>query len=68
MKAEGRTIGDLIEPRREKAVPSGYPDLPYVGLEHIEAHPTRLIGSVPSTRMRSTTKRFYSGDVRFANL
>jgi type I restriction enzyme S subunit len=68
MKAEGRTIGDLIEPRREKAVPSEHPDLPYIGLEHIEAHSTRLLGFVPATQMRSTAKRFYSGDVLYSRL
>jgi type I restriction enzyme S subunit len=64
----GRTIGDLIEPRREKAIPSEHPDLPYIGLEHIESHSTRLLGSVPATQMRSTAKRFYSGDVLYSRL
>ncbi len=64
----GRTIGDLVEPRREKAIPSEHPDLPYIGLEHIESHSTRLLGSVPATQMRSTAKRFYSGDVLYSRL
>jgi type I restriction enzyme S subunit len=68
MMAQGRTIGDLIEPRREKAVPSQHPNLSYVGLEHIESHSTRLVGSVPATQMRSTAKRFYSGDVLYSRL
>jgi type I restriction enzyme S subunit len=63
-----RTIRDLIEPRREKAIPSEHPDLPYIGLEHVESHSTRLLGSVPATQLRSTAKRFYSGDVLYSRL
>ena len=68
MKAEGRTIADLLKPRCEKAIPMEHPDLPYIGLEHVEAHTTRLLGSVPATEMRSTAKRFYSGDVLYSRL
>src|SRR4051812_3129221 len=67
----GRTvkcIGNSVKPRVEKAIPSAHPDLPYVGLEHIEAHTTKLLGSVPATEMRSTAKRFYSGDVLYSRL
>jgi len=42
--------------------------LPYIGLEHIEAHTTKLLGSVPATEMRSTANRFYSGDVLYSRL
>jgi len=68
MKAEGTTIGDLLKPRREKAIPSECPDLPYIGLEHVEAHTTKLLGSVPATEMKSTANRFCSGDVLYSRL
>lgn len=68
MKAEGRTIGALLKPRREKAIPAEHPDLPYVGLEHVEAHTTRLLGSVPATEMKSTANRFRMGDVLYSRL
>jgi type I restriction enzyme S subunit len=68
MKAEGTTIGVLLKPRREKAIPAECPDLPYIGLEHVEAHTTRLLGSVPATEMKSTANRFCSGDVLYSRL
>lgn len=68
MKEEGRTIGELVHPRSEKAHPKDFPNLAYVGLEHVEAHTMRILGSVPATEMRSTAKRFYSGDVLYSRL
>ena len=68
MKGEGGTIGALLQPRREKAIPAAHPDLPYIGLEHVEAHTTKLLGSVPATEMRSTANRFYTGDVLYSRL
>jgi len=68
MKEEGRTIGALLKPRREKVIPATHPELPYIGLEHIEAHTTKLLGSVPATQMRSTANRFYAGDVLYSRL
>jgi len=62
------SLGKLLSPRREKAMPSEHPDLPYIGLEHVEAHSTKLLGFVPATEMRSTAKRFYSGDVLYSRL
>lgn len=63
-----RMLGELVKPRKEKATPSEYPDRPFIGLEHIEAHTMRLIGSVLASDMRSTAKRFYSGDVLYSRL
>ncbi len=68
MKAEGRTIGDLLKPRREKAIPAEHPHLSYIGLEHVESHTTKLLGSVPATEMKSTANRFCLGDVLYSRL
>lgn len=65
---EGRTIGEALRPRREKAQPAEHPDLPYIGLEHVEAHSMRLLGSVPAETMRSQANRFYVGDVLYSRL
>ncbi|MGI8437264.1 MAG: hypothetical protein ACR2NX_10220 [Chthoniobacterales bacterium] len=62
------TIGTLLKPRREKAVPAEHPDLSYIGLEHVQAHTSKLLGSVPATEMRSTANRFYTGDVLYSRL
>ena len=61
-------LGEIVQPRRWKASPGDHPDLHYIGLEHIEAHTTRLLGSVPATEMRSTANRFQSGDVLYSRL
>jgi hypothetical protein len=61
-------LKELVHPRREKAIPVEHPELPYIGLEHVEAHTTKLLGSVPAAEMRSTANRFYSGDVLYSRL
>ena len=68
MTEEEMTIGDVLQPRREKAQPSAHPELPYIGLEHVEAHTTRLLGSVPAHTMRSQANRFCAGDVLYSRL
>lgn len=68
MKEEGKQIGRLLKPRREKAVPMEHADLPYIGLEHVEAHTTRLLGQASSSEMKSAANRFYAGDVLYSRL
>jgi type I restriction enzyme S subunit len=76
VKAEGKRqkaqieipLAEWVVPRAEKAMPSDYPDEPYLGLDDIEAHTTRLIGSKSSETMKSTAKRFYPGDVLYSRL
>lgn len=58
----------IVQPRRGKSSPADHPDLPYIGLEHVEAHTTRLVGSVPATEMKSTANRFKPGDVLYSRL
>ncbi|HYN76421.1 MAG TPA: hypothetical protein VES73_01345, partial [Lamprocystis sp. (in: g-proteobacteria)] len=62
------TLAEIITPRKEKALPSDAPDLPFLGLEHIEAHTMRILGSVPAGTMRSSVNRFYAGDVLYSRL
>ena len=62
------TLKEIVQPRRGKSSPADHPDLPYIGLEHVEAHTTRLLGSVPATEMRSTANRFQPGDVLYSRL
>lgn len=67
-KTKAPSIAEVVIPRREKVSPSLYPHLPYVGLEHIEAHTTKLLGTTPASQMRSAANRFYSGDVLYSRL
>lgn len=68
MSDEGIPLGEAVIPRVEKAVPADFPDEPYLGLDDVEAHTTRLLGSKPSASMKSTAKRFYPGDVLYSRL
>ncbi|MBL8252315.1 MAG: restriction endonuclease [Candidatus Competibacter sp.] len=61
-------LGDVIKPRREKAIPIEFPDLPYIGLEHVAAHTMQLTGYSRSGNMVSTANRFYQGDVLYSRL
>jgi type I restriction enzyme S subunit len=62
------TLCQQVRPRKEKALPSNHPELPYVGLEHIEAHTAKLLGTVASAEMKSPANRFYQGDVLYSRL
>ena len=61
-------IREALAPRNEKVAPADYPELPYIGLDDIEAHSMRLLGSKPAASMKSSAKRFYPGDVLYARL
>ena len=61
-------IGDVLIPRNEKVTPADYPELPYIGLDDVEAHSMRLLGSKSAASMKSSAKRFYPGDVLYSRL
>ncbi len=61
-------LNEIIAPRREKGSPCQYPDLPFIGMEHVEAHTMKILGTVPSGTMRSNANRYYSGDVLYGRL
>ena len=65
---EAVPIGEALAPRNEKVAPADYPELPYIGLDDIEAHSMRLLGSKPAASMKSSAKRFYPGDVLYSRL
>ena len=62
------TLGEITGKPRPKVRPQEFSHLRYIGLEHVEAHTTRLLGSVPATDVRSATGRFFSGDVMYGRL
>ena len=65
--ASGR-LSDFIRPRSEKVPPSNFPDMPFIGMDHVEAHTTKIVGSVPAGRMKSAAARFFPGDVLYGRL
>ena len=62
------SLSDFIEPRAEKVLPRNFPHLPFIGMDHVEAHTTRIVGSVPSGQMKSKASRFWKDDVLYGRL
>ena len=61
-------LSDFIKPRGEKVSPSDFPDMPFIGMDHVEAHTTKIVGHVPSRQMKSSASRFYQNDVLYGRL
>ena len=61
-------LSTLIEPRGEKASPLDHPEMPFIGMDHVEAQTGRVIGYVPASQMKSAAARFYAGDVLYGRL
>jgi type I restriction enzyme S subunit len=68
MNDEGIPLVQCVTPRTEKAMPSDFSAEPFLGLDDVEAHTTRLLGTKPSASMKSSAKRFYPGDVLYSRL
>jgi hypothetical protein len=62
------TLGEIVEPSRVRALPSEEPELPYVGLEHVESQTMRLAGQGHAYDVRSSSIRFSTGDVLYARM
>ncbi|MBL8340220.1 MAG: restriction endonuclease subunit S [Rubrivivax sp.] len=48
--------------------PADHPDLPFIGMEHVEAHTMKILGTVPAAQMKSAAVRFQPGDVLYGRL
>ena len=62
------SLSDFVTPRGERVSPADFPDLPFIGMDHVEAHTTRIIGSVPARQMKSNASRFCKHDVLYGRL
>lgn len=62
------TLGEATKPMQKRVNPQDYPDLPYIGMENVEAHTMRLLGTVPAKEMKSTADTFSAGDVLYGRL
>jgi type I restriction enzyme S subunit len=65
---EWTTIGEITDPERKRVKPQDYPHLDFVGMDNIEAHTMRLLGTVPASEMRSTVEYFEPDDVLYGRL
>ena len=61
-------LGEAVKPSRPRVKPSNYPELPFIGMEHIEAHSMKLLGTVPAKTMKSSAVHFKPGDVLYGRL
>jgi len=67
---EPRRIGDLVDVVPEVMKPGELPGpaQAFVGLQHIESHTGRRIGSLPLGSEKGDKRRFQSGDIVYGNL
>lgn len=61
-------LKEIAQPTRPRESPKDFPALPFIGMENIEAHTMRLLGTVPASTMRSNAVHFYSSDVLYGRL
>ena len=61
-------LGEVVQPRKEKANPQKLGDLPFIGLEHVEAHSSRLLGTSRASDVKSAVVIFKAGDVLYGRL
>jgi type I restriction enzyme S subunit len=62
------TLGEVNEPSRARALPSDAPDLPYVGMEHVESQTMKLLGQGEASSLKSSSVRFNKGDVLYGKM
>ncbi|MDQ6879702.1 MAG: restriction endonuclease subunit S, partial [Candidatus Dormibacteraeota bacterium] len=58
----------MIAPSKEKVDPRKFPNQPYVGLEHVEAHTMRVLSHGRGGDVESTKSTFMKGDVLYGKL
>lgn len=62
------TLGEVNVPSRTKALPADFPELPFVGMEHIESKTMRLLGRANAGDVRSSCAKFNAGDVLYGKM
>ena len=61
-------LKQLVSPSKEKVEPVEEPDVPYIGLEHIESNTTRIIDHGFARDTMSTKTRFFAGSILYGKL
>ncbi|MCP5526921.1 MAG: restriction endonuclease subunit S [Verrucomicrobiales bacterium] len=62
------TLGEVNVPTRARALPSEAPDLPYVGMEHVQSQTMKLLGQGDASSLKSSSVRFSKGDVLYGKM
>lgn len=66
--SEVLSLGEVVRPNRPRVKPESMPDAPFIGMEHVEAHTMKLLGTVPAATMKSSAVHFKPGDVLYGRL
>jgi type I restriction enzyme S subunit len=61
-------VGDVTGTSRSRVDPQEFPDLPYIGLKHIEKESMNLIGTAKGSDYKSRCLKFESGDILYGRL
>ncbi|MCA0401982.1 MAG: restriction endonuclease subunit S [Proteobacteria bacterium] len=61
-------LGGIADLRGEKVEPQSEPNLPFVGMDDIEAHGTKIVQTRPFGTMKSAGNRFQKNDVLYGRL
>lgn len=61
-------LDEVTTPRGEKADPATLGELPFLGMDHIEANTANLLGSQPVGELKSAVAVFKSGDLLYGRL
>lgn len=61
-------LGEIAIPRGERVSPRSHEEKQFIGLEHVEAHSTRILGSIPASQVKSSASVFRAGDVLYGRL
>lgn len=62
------TLGEHIQTRKNKGIPSDEPGAKYLGLEHVEAHGGRILGFDSAGKYRSASPIVEEGDLLYGRL
>jgi len=62
------SLGEVVQPTRPRISPSEKPNLPFIGMEHVEPHTMRIFGTISASNMKSSAVHFQSGDVLYGRL
>ncbi len=62
------TLGDVVDVIRRRANPQKCPHFAFVGMDDVEAHTMRILGTVPASTMKSSATHFLPGDVLYGRL
>jgi len=65
---ETKRLKDVTKPSAAKVDPAKCPDAPYLSLEHIDPHTTKILGVGSGSDVKSTKAVFNAGDVLYGRL